>query len=750
MLTRRLIEHSKEVARFAPVRPAVKAGLRAAIATILPLVVASVFHLTGAIWLSVGGFNTSFADKGGSYRSRASSMGAVALATALSVLVGGLAGRYPALAIPMALLWVTACSYAGVYGPAAGFVGNIAASAFVISLALPASSLREALERTGFLLVGALWAMVLSLVLWPIRPYRPARFALGRCFRAVADFAGEVGRLSTGAESAAWQALIQGHHGRIRETLEEARGTLVATRRGRQESGRGERLLVLLQIADASFGAVIALSDVMESLSHETGVRPAQEEVERTLAAFSRSLQELARVVETEGKPHQLPALDWGAEALREALSRAESAEGLEAMRVVDRAQTLHAARLLAQLREFMGIVVETAASLSDDRPSTLGRALLGIDLAERKRPFLEPLRENLSRNSVVLRHALRVGVTTAVAVWLTTALGQSHGYWVTITVLTVMLPYTGPTFLKGLQRVVGTVLGGILAALVAAELHDPHAIMALVFFTVAISVAVISVNYGLYTIFLTVTFVLLAEVGTGDWGLAEVRIINTLIGGALALAGTWLLWERPEKELFPEQLAAALRADREFFRQVFAVWLGEPKTYNPGVGESRRKMGLASINAEASFQRLLSEPRRRTEPIEPLMTLLAYTRRFAAAVIAFSTTQHEQTTEQVRALLERFAAAVEQVLEDLANAVTEGRSPEPLPDFTSLLGGESFSTEVSAALAQDAPLLRAQLERVVRQLAVLHGAASRRGTPLAPERPSRPEWSAGSEQQGG
>lgn len=731
MSTRRLIEHAKEVARFAPVRPAVKAGFRAAIASILPLLVASGFHLSEGLWLSVGGFNTSFADKGGSYRSRAISMGAVALTGALSVFVGGLAGGHPSLAIPVTLFWVTACSYAGVYGPTAGFVGNIAATAFVISLGLPASSLLEALTRVGFLLVGALWAMVLSLVLWPIRPYRPARFAVGRCFRALADFSGEVGRLSLRGDSAAWQALIQGHHGRIRELLEEARGTLAAIRRGRQESGRGERLLVLFQIADTTFGAVIALADVMESLSHGTGVRPVQEEVERALASFSRMLQELSRIVETEGRARQLPSLDWGAEALQEVLARTEVAEGAQAMRIVDRAQARHAARLLARLREFAGVAVETAASLADDRPASLGQTLLGIDLAERKRPFLEPLRENLSSDSVVLRHALRVGVTTAVAVWLTARLQQSHGYWITITVLTIMMPYTGPTFLKGLQRVVGTMVGGILAAVVAAWLHDPHAISVLVFFTAAISVAVISVNYGLYTVFLTITFVLLAEVGSGDWSLARVRITNTFIGGALALAGTWFLWERPEKERFPAQLAEALRADREYFRQVFSAWRGDSKGQDPTFGEARRKMGLATINAEASFQRLLSEPRRRTEPLEPLMTLLAYTRRFSAAVIAFSSTHHERVPERVRAVLERFATATEQVLEDLAGAVAQGRTPEPLPDFAGLLAGEGTSTGGEAAPSVEEPLLRAQLERVVRQLTVLHGAASRR-TPVS------------------
>jgi uncharacterized membrane protein YccC len=340
---------------------------------------------------------------------------------------------------------------------------------------------------------------------------------------------------------------------------------------------------------------------------------------------------------------------------------------------------------------------------------------LPGSLLVEPERPLLAPLWENLTRDSVVLRHALRVGITTTVAVWLTRGLGYSHGYWVTITVLTVMQPYTGPTFLKGLQRVVGTVLGGILAAAVASWLHDPHAIMLLAFFTVALSVALIPLNYALFTIFLTVTFVLLAEVQSGDWNLARVRIINTLIGGALALGGTWLLWERSERVRFPEQLAAALRAALEFFRQVISAWLGDWKSQAPAVAEAQRKMGLEAINAEASFQRLLSEPRRRMEPLEPLMTLLAYTRRFAVAVISLSTTPHGQVTKPVRDSLERFASTAEQVLEDIADAVARGRPPAPLPNFAGSMGW-----------VED-PLLKAHLEGVVRQLTVLHGAASRR-----------------------
>jgi len=722
-MIRRLVEHSKEVVRFAPVQPAVMAGLRAAIASVLPLALAHALHLPGGLWLCLGGFNASFADKGGSYRARATSMGAGLIAGALAVSLGAVAGSDPLLSIVVALFWLTACSFGGVYGAAANVVGNTAASAFVVSLALPPHELSEALQRGGFLALGALWAMFLSLVLWPIRPYAPSRLAVAQCFRAVEAYAGEVNRLfAGGAEGEEWQVLIQRHHAGIRETLEVAGSTLAATRRGRGESERGEQLLVLLQIAEVMFGTVIALGDVLESLGREVRDEPAWTHVERTLATFCLALQRLARGVESEGRVRELPTLEWGSEA----------GEAARSLAMGERAALGYAFRLLAQLRDFVEAATKTETRLAGVRTAPQGTP------PSWKQRVLGPLRDNLSLDSMVLRHALRVGLTTTIAVGVALAFIPSHGYWVTITVLTIMQPYTGATFLKGLQRVTGTVVGGLLAAAIASSLHSPYVILPFVFVTVAISIAIIPLNYGLYTVFLTLTFVLLAEWETGDTTLAQVRVLNTLMGGALALAGTWLLWERSERELLPEQLAAALRANREHFLLALSERLGaSPRRPDELFSEARRKIGLATLNAEASFLRLLSEPRRRTEPIEPLMTLLAYLRRFAAAVISVSASPRDEVSKRIRTQVERFADSAALVLEDLAEAVHRGRVPSPLPDLHGLLRWDE-RTE-GRAEAEVEPLLRLQLERVARRILVLHGAVSRRAAQRPLERPSAP-----------
>src|SRR3954468_14803975 len=89
---------------LARARPAYAAGIRAAVATVVPLVAAQVFGLAGATWMSLGGFSGALADRGGPYRTRAVTMGAVTFCCATAIVIGTLASGHIALAIPLTFL----------------------------------------------------------------------------------------------------------------------------------------------------------------------------------------------------------------------------------------------------------------------------------------------------------------------------------------------------------------------------------------------------------------------------------------------------------------------------------------------------------------------------------------------------------------------------------------------------------------------------------------------------------------------
>jgi uncharacterized membrane protein YccC len=440
----------------------------------------------------------------------------------------------------------------------------------------------------------------------------------------------------------------------------------------------------------------------------------------RALRAVAAALRELARVVETEGRCRVTLPEGWTA-AMPDDPHPADPshAAGEDA-----RARLAHAADLMVRIREFIEAAAVTANGLNDEDADAPTRAVPAAAPAEPPREenrILGPLTSNLTWDSVVLRHALRVGIAATAALALTQLFHLPHGYWVTLTVLVVLQPYTGATNVKGLQRVAGTVVGGVVAAVIGTFVHGTAALLPVMFVLVAVSVALLPLNYAVFSVFLTPAFVLLAEIGAGDWHLAGVRVTNNVIGAALALLAIRLLWPSPERERFPAVMADALRREADYLAAVLARLLSEDAVMPDTAGE-RRRVGMATTNAEASFQRLVGETAADEKEMEPWMTVLAYVRRLTATVTALAS--QSRPGEALRPELTRFAGAARHTLARLADAVERGEPPVDLRAPGERVRGGSRIAD---------PLLRADIERATRQIEVLYDAVSRAHAPASP-----------------
>ncbi|HET8655748.1 MAG TPA: FUSC family protein [Longimicrobiaceae bacterium] len=677
MSTHPIARQLRDLVRFAPGRPAVANGLRAAVATVAPLLLGEALDQPAVMWSALIGFSVVLADKGGAYRTRAATMGALTIAGLVAVVLGALAGAHLWLSVATMFAVGGLLSLARAYGAQGMPVAVSGSVVLVISLAYPAAGLADVLTRAVFLLGGAAWAMLLTLVLWPVRVYRPARRDVARCYRALADHADAVAALA--ARGAEETGAPVGDPAALRSAIETARATLAFLRRGRPgESPRGERLLMLLEHAEAAFGELVALAD----LASAGGGRGPLPRVGAEIAELSRSMRGIAEAIERErGRPTIAvpPPPDESPTAgpvLAAGLPEAERA---------------HARRLLARLRDAVLPAAEAAEELNSDRPTPVP----GVYGLRHPRPVLAPLREALSGDSLVLRHALRIGLTTAVAIAITKGLGLVHGYWVTLTVLVILQPYPGATFVKGMQRVLGTVLGAILAALFASALPDPRALIALIFVLAVVCVALLPLNYGLYAVFLTPTFVLLAEVTESDWSLAHVRVVNTLIGGAIAFAGATLLWVTPERKRFPGHLASAIEAARRYVGAAFGCLVEECGP--TGLAALRRRMGLELINADASLQRWLTESRVQPDVAERAMAAVSYLHRLGAAATSLAARPPIEPSP-LRDSVPAYAHAIDAALGAAAATIERGGAGAP--------------AELPRPVSAD-PLLERQLVRI-------------------------------------
>ena len=666
---RRTTHHFRAAATLGATKPAYAAGLRAAVATMVPVIVGSALTGEAATWMSLAGFNGALTDRGGSYRTRALTMGLLAVTAAIGVGLGALAHGHLVAAILLTFAVSVACALARVWGAPGAGIGGAVLCSYLISLAVPPDGATEALHRALFAIAGGAWAMLISLVLWPLRPYRPVRVAVAACYRAVANYADDLAaRTQRGDSHDAWELLTPTVT--VRAAIEEARAVLASTRLGRPgESERGERLLVLHEAAEQMFVHLIALGDTIESMAAAQRDPAVGVVLAATLADLALTARRTADAIEAERDPPHV-VIRWSGEGVRTAAT--------EPARAAIDAHYEHAARLLDRVSQYADTAAETAESLNGGGALALDRELVSFARLEPRRSLAETLQQVLSPGSLLVRHALRVATLTAGAVWLAAAFGLKRDYWITITIVIILQPYSGATTQKALQRVLGTVLGGILTAALAAMFHDSHAMLVLIFIFVATCVALLPLNYAAYSIFLTPAFVLLAEAGAGDWHLAGLRVVNTLIGGAMALVGAWILWPTSEWRDLPTLAAAALRANRKYLLLAVRAATGDAEA-SRAMGEARREVAAAAANLEESFQRLLGEHRGPAVALKPVMTLMTYTRRFAVSVGALAVGADESIRPPSDAL-RPFADAASAVLEDLAEAMTSGRRARAIP----------------------------------------------------------------------
>ena len=644
-------------------------GLRAALSIAFIVAADQWLHWPPMLEAALGALLTCLGDSGGPIRRRLPALLTFAITGALVTAgFGLLRGFGLGVAVPIACLGVFACSFARVWGQSAQQVGNLLAVVLILAMDEPRGS-GEALLLSALFASGCLWALLLTMVIWRIHPFRPARRAVSDAYRSAARLVADLrGLVEANAAPAAWEAHARGHRRAVRDQIERARAAVQDTLRVRgQASPRAFQALIRIEAIDQIFGALIALSDLLEA-TPDPAVRAAASRLLRLLRPALHVLSEAIRADDPgKGGPGALnrlsrlgPAMDGMAEAGKIPLLAGVTDAILERLRI--------ATSLTAPANWQPGALPDTPPA----GPWT--------------RRVLTPLRANLNWQSAVFRHALRTAVVAAPALGFTLSLNGSYQHWLTITLILTMQPFYALTWQRALERIAGTVLGGLVAAVVALVCTTPITIAAALFPLAILAFTARAVNYGMFIALLTPMVVLLTEFsrpGTSEFIIAGLRALYTVAGGLLAVAGCIILWPSWEPDRLKRELAAAVTAHAAFAEAELDVLLGEGT--DAAVDQARRAAGVASNNLETSISRALNEPRRdQRTGLQSAMVIDAALRRMAGRLSALQLDPHHADGLAPDAL-RRWRAWIGQSLRAMAQGspVTsprpDGRAPDAL-----------------------------------------------------------------------
>ena len=363
--------------------------------------------------------------------------------------------------------------------------------------------------------------------------------------------------------AAAYGATIR-QQSMLSEQLQSARSVLLE-RPG--EKGERMRLAASIGILLDALDALVAAQCDVDLIRHTPEAATVLARIGDALRVGSFDLEHLSLELLTTGRPILPPDHQLAIDALKREAARAEAEAMAPKARAALVATTWRLVLSLSHIRRL-------ERALSDDETA---RASIGdVNLAAfipKRRYAPSALAPHLSLESPVLRFSVRLALAMMAGAVVAQSLGdERHGNWVLLTIAVVMRAGYGLTKQRRDDRVIGTLIGCVVAAGSVAYL-PAGALVAVQGLAVAVTHSFARLNYRVASSGASVTALVSLHL-VQPWVSAPilVRLADTLIGAAIAhlFNYLWPRWESSEAPRLASRLqaqlaafaAAALRAD--------------------------------------------------------------------------------------------------------------------------------------------------------------------------------------------
>ncbi|MFF3615624.1 FUSC family protein [Streptomyces sp. NPDC002580] len=298
--------------------------------------------------------------------------------------------------------------------------------------------------------------------------------------------------------------------------------------------------------------------------------------------------------------------------------------------RLVVRAEVALAAPADTDARRLRGWARALAGTGPVPDPDGLGDAadeLLGVETAL---ALAEP--SPLRRLGPLAPIALRTALGCALAGYVALALGVGRPYWALVTAASLYQANVSLTWSRGVQRVVGNLLGVLAFAVLAPLAHVGQA--ALVLCCLALNFgaeALIGRNYWLGSVCVTPMALLITEFARAQQPgeLITDRVLDTLVGALVGFAAALAVTNRRAGDRIERALGAVDRA-----REHAAGLLAEERPAPEALESARRGLSAAVVDLRAAADAAAGEWWQRALPEERVMRAEQAGHRTLAATV--------------------------------------------------------------------------------------------------------------------
>jgi len=555
--------------------------------------------LEDATWITLTAEAISWVEMKGSFTWRVRTL----LLGSLLALVWGVIGTVTGFSIVLSVLFMFIAGYLSTLlknlGDRASGLAICVYLLFIICNAYPDKDLPDIRHRIVLICIGAAWPFIVGVCASLVMPVQqPFRRQIALIWRSISYL---VDTISRGAADKNYHHNIMVKEKDVRTALDNS--FAFYGRMAHQANKNDNRQYQLLQLRKNAALVAINITAIAEQMEH-IDVNTIEEALRvKAATLFSAMRDATYRVsvyvltLKTEEKLLAVSQINR-MKKLAALIAEYPLDEGLQ--------QTLAIQRILlltGRMAKLLESALQRVELMGEDEPVFRSYSLIKTMFVLKPQKIASNIRTLFNFNMQSIRFALRSAIGASIGIFIAKFFHVDHGYWIPFSLMIVIQPYFGATLKKAIDRVAGTLVGGIVGSLFLLLPTGLHIKEAVLFLTFILMVYYVRKQYSIAAFVVTVNLILLFNMDKSyNYHLMMMRALCTIGGSGLAVLSGFALLPAWDKKWLPAHLADAIRGNYKYFTSTF---FSRVNTWTRSKGEAESKNSIVF----ESFNRYMQEP---------------------------------------------------------------------------------------------------------------------------------------------
>jgi uncharacterized membrane protein YccC len=219
---------------------------------------------------------------------------------------------------------------------------------------------------------------------------------------------------------------------------------------------------------------------------------------------------------------------------------------------------------------------------------------------------------ENITLKSISFRYSVRIALVAFAGFLIANKFAQGiHSYWILYTIIFVLKPSFSLSKKRNWQRVAGTLAGSTIAFLLLYFVTGNTMLFIILICLLPLAYSFLQLNYLVFVTFITCCILILFRLeGIGSATLVRERVLDTLIGSAVAFGASYWIFPNWESEAIIGYMKAVLSSNVEYLKVLIAFLVDHANVTEYKV--IRRAVYINATNLRLAFDKLTAEPDKR------------------------------------------------------------------------------------------------------------------------------------------